>query len=980
MLDAAAAEAVLAHLDACPECRQAANSLSGDSLRRLRAPRSSPGTAADARSPIDTVGAGPVARSPGLAPTTPYVSSAIPPELRDHADYEVLRELGRGGMGVVYLARNKLMDRPEVLKVVNQRLLGHSGAAERFVREIRAAAKLSHPNIVTAHSAFQVGDVLVFAMEYIEGETLAQFVHAYGRLPPANACYYAQQAALGLQHATDKGMVHRDIKPQNLILAREGKKHVVKILDFGLAKATREEEETERGLTGSGAMMGTPDYIAPEQTLDAARADIRADIYSLGCTIYYMLTGSPPFKANSQFELLQAHQSREATPLNQLRSDVPTVLANLVAKMMAKEPAKRYQKPAEVAQALAPFVKGTGKGPPTDAAKAMGPGTGDKTAAGSGQTAAPARMASGTIVESHDTIAHAMQTLPDQGRVAAARYKWAIAVGVAVLMLVLVGLWAGGVINPKKEGVLVVEVNEPNPDIFVDGEKVTVTWDDGGKKAEIPLKPGTRKVEVKKNGFSVYGEEVEIAAGKHRILTATLSQLAAQGDGNLRPFPDSGFVSLFNGKDTSGWKTHPKQPGNWRVENGIIIGSGPAASHLYTARDDYQDYHLRLDMRVNGDYGGVFVRAAWPTMEPWWPLGYGAGIQHTAGKADSTVSLFVANRDPAVVSVPLALAATGDWLAIDLIVQGDRIIIKVNGTTTVDYTDEKRYKSSGHIVLQQHNPRTVGQFRNIEIKELKAKSAKGKTPPGAEEKQKLDKTTIEQAIRRVISEDRELGRRRNPNQGEKMLEHVRRIELYCDQAEKIDLNGCPADFQASYKKHIGTWRELPKCIRASLGKEDLEAVDVGSYQVAIGKNDNAVKNANEQIKLSWDDVERVAETHGVVVRDAATKKRDALVGDWLYPLSNRPINQVVNSQIKLYQDGSFMWYKTRRERFVFRSTGAAVITDRLVQSTPGTYKVMDGSIVFTDSNGDKYPYKYRLDGNILTLDINGTSLGFERVP
>jgi serine/threonine protein kinase len=354
-LPAAAAADVLAHLHGCAECRQAATALLGDSfLLRLGAAGPPPGTVAEALAPADTAGPGP---SPGQAPTVPHAAPAVLPELREHPQYEVLRELGRGGMGVVYLAKNKLMDRPEVLKVVNRQLLGQAGAAERFLREIRSAAKLSHPHIVTAYAALQAGELLVFAMEYVEGETLEEFVQARGRLPLVNACYYAQQVALGLQHACEKGMVHRDIKPQNLILAREGKKHVVKVLDFGLAKATREGEEADRGLTGTGWMLGTPDYMAPEQTLDAARADIRADVYSLGCTLYYLLTGSPPFTGKSQFELLQAHQSKEATPLDRLRPEVPADLAAVVAKMMAKDPARRYQKPAEVVQALAPFAK-----------------------------------------------------------------------------------------------------------------------------------------------------------------------------------------------------------------------------------------------------------------------------------------------------------------------------------------------------------------------------------------------------------------------------------------------------------------------------------------------------------------------------------------------------------------------------------------------------------------------------------------------
>jgi serine/threonine protein kinase len=293
-LDTAAAEAAFAHLEGCPACRQAATALSGDSfLARLRAARPPGSTTPEAQGTAYTCG--PAAAPPPLPAASPP-AAAVLPELREHPQYEVVRELGRGGMGVVYLANNKLMDRPEVLKVVGRHLLDQPGAADRFLREIRSAAKLSHPHIVTAYSALQAGELLVLAMEYVEGETLAQLVQAKGRLPVVNACYYAQQVAQGLQHAYEKGMVHRDIKPHNLILSRQGKKHAVKILDFGLAKATREGGEGDRALTGTGMMLGTPDYMAPEQTLDAAKADIRADIYSLGCTLYYLLAGSPPFQ------------------------------------------------------------------------------------------------------------------------------------------------------------------------------------------------------------------------------------------------------------------------------------------------------------------------------------------------------------------------------------------------------------------------------------------------------------------------------------------------------------------------------------------------------------------------------------------------------------------------------------------------------------------------------------------------------------
>ncbi len=292
-----------------------------------------------------------------MSQETPARSGSAPLGFPVPPGYEILEELGRGGMGVVYKARNTLMDRLEVLKVVNQQLLGPGAGVERFLREIRSAAKLSHPNIVAAYTAYQIEGALVFAMEYVAGADLAKVVAGRGPLPVANACHYIQQAALGLQHAFEKGMVHRDVKPQNLILHIDAKKHTVKILDFGLAKATHEGQDKTTRLTVLGKTMGTPDYIAPEQVRDAASADIRADVYSLGCTLYFLLSGEPPFPAHNLHHLLYAHQSLAATPLNEIRGEVPPELAAVVARMMAKEPAQRYQQPAEVLPALAPFVK-----------------------------------------------------------------------------------------------------------------------------------------------------------------------------------------------------------------------------------------------------------------------------------------------------------------------------------------------------------------------------------------------------------------------------------------------------------------------------------------------------------------------------------------------------------------------------------------------------------------------------------------------
>ncbi len=314
---------------------------------------------------------------PAQGPTLPYArpSPAAGAPALQVPGYEIQGELGRGGMGVVYLAKNVLMNRLEVLKVADKALLDRQpGAAERFLREIRAAAQLGHENVVKAYSALQVGELLVFAMEYVEGEGLDRVVRRQGPLPVAHACHYVSHAALGLQHAHEQGMVHRDIKPPNLILTRRGKKHVVKVLDFGLAKAVR-EGEAATDLTGAGAMMGTPAYMAPEQAQDAAAADIRADIYSLGCTLYFLLTGAPPFAGASIYAILKAHESTEATPLHQKRAGIPTELSAVAARMMAKDPTRRFQKPLDVAKALAPFIK-PGALPPPEPVKPPPPPAG----------------------------------------------------------------------------------------------------------------------------------------------------------------------------------------------------------------------------------------------------------------------------------------------------------------------------------------------------------------------------------------------------------------------------------------------------------------------------------------------------------------------------------------------------------------------------------------------------------------------------
>jgi len=350
-LSEAQATTVAAHLETCADCRNAVAGLPADSfLGKVRAAKPG-GTVLPPPRP------GAAANVMGKAPPPAALPADVPPELANHPKFRIVRELGRGGMGVIYLAEHRVMEKLVALKVISPAVLDNPDALARFHAEVKAAGKLDHQNIARAYDADQTGDLHFLVMEFVEGVSLAQLLEQKGPLPLANACHYVRQAALGLQHAFEQGMVHRDIKPQNLMLTPKG---LVKVLDFGLARV-RDEKKASPRLTRLESFMGTPEYVAQEQALDARQADTRSDIYSLGCTLYALLTGRPPFVEDTVGKMVLAHIEKEPQPLHELRPDVPAELSAVVAKMVAKDPAARYQRPIDVAQALVPFVKAIGK-------------------------------------------------------------------------------------------------------------------------------------------------------------------------------------------------------------------------------------------------------------------------------------------------------------------------------------------------------------------------------------------------------------------------------------------------------------------------------------------------------------------------------------------------------------------------------------------------------------------------------------------
>jgi len=278
--------------------------------------------------------------------------------------YVILERLGEGGMGRVYKARHQRLHKIVALKVIRSERLDNPVAIRRFYREIESVSKLSHQNIVWAFDADQAGENHFFAMQYVPGRDMARMVKQGGPLDVQQAAEFFRQAALGLQHIHEHGMVHRDIKPSNLLIVEpkttgdsnsssQKLTATVKIVDLGLTRGPENDERSR--LTQMGTTMGTVDYMSPEQARASHDVDIRSDIYSLGCSLYFALTGRPPFIAESPVEKMMAHQMDQPTPIDQLRPEVPPVLGAIVRRMMAKKSADRFQTPQEVADALDAF-------------------------------------------------------------------------------------------------------------------------------------------------------------------------------------------------------------------------------------------------------------------------------------------------------------------------------------------------------------------------------------------------------------------------------------------------------------------------------------------------------------------------------------------------------------------------------------------------------------------------------------------------
>src|SRR5262249_8388746 len=268
--------------------------------------------------------------------------------------YKVLDCLGSGAMGTVYLCEHPQMKRLVAVKVLTAALAAKPDVVARFHREAKAMAAIDHPNLVHAHDMGEDGDTPFLVMDFVDGVSLQELVEQVGALSPLRAAHYVYQGAKGLQHVFESGLVHRDIKPGNFLVDRQG---VVRLLDMGLARFFHDHEDILTLQYDDNVMLGTVDYVAPEQVLDSHSVDIRADIYSLGATLYFLLAGHPLFPEGKKSEKLLWHQTRRPRAIRELRPDMAPELTAVLERMLNKKPSMRYQTPAEVIAALEPLIQ-----------------------------------------------------------------------------------------------------------------------------------------------------------------------------------------------------------------------------------------------------------------------------------------------------------------------------------------------------------------------------------------------------------------------------------------------------------------------------------------------------------------------------------------------------------------------------------------------------------------------------------------------
>jgi serine/threonine protein kinase len=446
-------------------------------------------------------------------------------------NYTLVDKIGAGGMGQVFKAEHRRMRRTVAIKVLPPARMKDPATAARFQREVEAAAKLSHPNVVTAFDADEARGVHFLVMEYVDGTDLSALVKQNGPLPAPKAVNYILQAARGLEYAHGEGVVHRDIKPANLLLDKKG---TVKILDMGLARISGGDAATQAELTGTGAVMGTVDYMAPEQALSTKHADARADIYSLGCTLYYLISGHAAYDGDTLVAKLLAHREQ---PIPSLDKDAPANLHAVFEKMVAKKAADRYQTMSDVIAALETCSVPLASSPSALKSVATAP---ESEALSFLQDMAANRVARQSPTPTKPTAA---PWVAHKGRF---NKKLVAAIAAGIIGAIV---FAAVVIKLRTpSGTLVIEIDQPGATVEVLDEAGTIEIVQPGERGAVSISvdPGKHRLRVKKDGFQFFTQDFAMESGGRQTIKATLVGLdsAATGKRSLPgPTPDVATVS-----------------------------------------------------------------------------------------------------------------------------------------------------------------------------------------------------------------------------------------------------------------------------------------------------------------------------------------------------------------------------------------------------------------------------------------------------
>jgi len=440
-------------------------------------------------------------------------------------NYLLIDKIGQGGQGTVYKARHRRMDRLVALKVLSRAVTQNPDELRRFQREVMAAARLSHTNIVASYDADDDKGFHFLVMELVEGQDLGTLVRRHGPLSVNNALNFTLQAAEGLAYAHSLKIIHRDIKPGNLLVDKTG---VLKILDMGLARQTGNEADTNvEALTNTGQLLGTVEYMAPEQAANTKLADHRSDIYSLGCTLFRLLTGKMIYPGETVIEKILAHREEPIPQLSSFRDDLLPGLEHIFNGMVAKKPEHRYQTMTEVIHDIEACLDGqSGKIQRRDEVKSPPPIDGQLaqflTSVNSSVPLSSPAFARDAVPGEPWTVG---STIPAPGAsqpisansrssaLAGVHPMAFLAAGVGVGGLLLIALVAGILyFRAPKQFTVKIQVNEPNAEIVIDHGAMHLTSPAVREPLSIKLGPGTHEIKVSKEGFDTVIEHVTVAS------------------------------------------------------------------------------------------------------------------------------------------------------------------------------------------------------------------------------------------------------------------------------------------------------------------------------------------------------------------------------------------------------------------------------------------------------------------------------------